>query len=140
MRLDRGQSLILLGTSFDSYLVVLMLWVLLARCFSNLLQLLLLSRQTDRNKDLQILLLRRQLDIARRKLHKPLRLSRAEKFLLALLTAQFKQMTRLPVNQLQYVILIFQPTSVLKWHRELVRRKWLTGSDYEEVVLKSILR
>ena len=140
MRLDRGQSLILLGTSFDSYLVVLMLWVLLARCFSNLLQLLLLSRQTDRTKDLQILLLRRQLDIARRKLDKPLRLSRAEKFLLALLTAQFKQMTRLPVNQLQYVILIFQPTSVLKWHRELVRRKWLTGSDYEEVVLKSILR
>ena len=140
MRLDRGQSLIVLGTSFDSYLKVLMLWFLLARCFSNLLQLLLLSRQTDRTKDLQILLLRRQLDIARRKLDKPLRLSRAEKFLLALLTAQFKQMTRLPVNQLQYVILIFQPTTVLKWHRELVRRKWLTGSDYEEVVLKSILR
>jgi putative transposase len=101
-----------------------MLWFLLARCFSTLLQLLLLSRQTDRSKDLQILLLRRQLDIAQRKLDKPIRLSRTEKFLLALLTVKFKQMTRLSVSQLQDVILIFQPSTVLKWHRELVRRKW----------------
>jgi putative transposase len=101
-----------------------MLWFLLARCFSSLLQLLLLSRQTDRTKDLQILLLRRQLDIAQRKLDKPIRPSRTEKFLFALLTVKFKQMTCLPINKLQDVILILQPITVLKWHRELVRRKW----------------
>lgn len=101
-----------------------MLWFLLTRCFSILLQLLLLSRQTDRIKDLQILLLRHQLDIAQLKFDKPLRPSRTEKFLLALLTVKFKQMTRLPVNKLQDVILIFQPTTVLQWHREMVRRKW----------------
>jgi putative transposase len=101
-----------------------MLWFLFARCFSALLQLLLLSRQTDRSKDLQILLLRRQLDIAQRKLDKPIRPSRTEKFLLALLTVKFKQMTRLPINKLQDVILIIQPTTVLKWHRDLVRKKW----------------
>jgi putative transposase len=44
--------------------------------------------------------------------------------LLALLTVKFKQLTHLSVNKLQDVILIFQPTTVLKWHRQLVRRKW----------------
>jgi putative transposase len=85
---------------------------------------LLLQRQTDRTKDLQILLLRRQLNIARRTLDRPIRPSRTEKFLLALLTVKFKQLTHLSVNKLQDVILIFQPTTVLKWHRQLVRRKW----------------
>lgn len=101
-----------------------MRWYLLGQCFSVLLELLLLSCQTDRAKDLQILLLRRQLAIAQRKLDKPLRPTRHEKFILALLTAKFKSITNHRVTQLQDMIQIFQPATVLKWHRELVRRKW----------------
>jgi hypothetical protein len=38
-------------------------WFLLAQCFSTLIELILLWHQTERAKDLQILLLRRQLTI-----------------------------------------------------------------------------
>jgi hypothetical protein len=40
------------------------------------------------------------------------------------LTAKFKQMTRQTANQLRDVIRIFGPETALRWHRELVRRKW----------------
>jgi len=50
-----------------------MLRLLFAQCFSALLELLLLQRRTDRTKDLQIPLLHHQLDIAQRKLDRPLR-------------------------------------------------------------------
>jgi putative transposase len=101
-----------------------MLWFILAQCFSTLLEIVLLRRQTDRTKDLQILLLRRQLAIVERKLDKPLRVSRAEKFALSLLAVKLKSTTGQTVKQLNDVVRIFQPETVLRWHRELVRRKW----------------
>ena len=33
-------------------------------------------------------------------------------------------MTKQPTTQLQEIIRLLQPETVLKWHRELVRRKW----------------
>ena len=42
-----------------------------------LLELIILSGQSEKNKDLEILLLRRQLAMVERKLDKPLRVSRA---------------------------------------------------------------
>ena len=81
-----------------------MTWFILAQCFSTLLELILLRRQTDRAKDLQILLLRRQLALVERKLDKPLRVSRAEKFTFALLTVQLKRTTGQTVKQLGDVI------------------------------------
>ena len=41
-----------------------------------------------------------------------------------MLLARLKQSTQLPAHQLQDIIRIFQPETVLRWHRELVRRKW----------------
>jgi len=96
---------------------------IIAHCFSLLLELVLLRRQSDQAKDLQILLLRRQLEIVQRKLDQPLRVSRAEKFSLALLTVRLKRVAGQNVRELRDVIRIFQPKTVLKWHRELVRRK-----------------
>jgi putative transposase len=101
-----------------------MRWFIIMHCFSLLLELVLLHRQSDVTKDLQILLLRRQLEIVQRKLDKPLRVSRAEKFSLAILTLHLKRTTGQSVKELSEVIRIFQPETVLKWHRELVRRKW----------------
>lgn len=100
-----------------------MRWFIIAHCCSLLLDLVLLRRQSDQAKDLQILLLRRQLEIVQRKLDKPLRVSRAAKFFLALLTVQLKRITRHSAKELCDVIRIFQPETVLKWHRELVRQK-----------------
>jgi len=124
-----------------------MRWFLLAQCFSTLLELILLRYQTDRAKDLQILLLRRQLALLERKLNKPLRVSRSEKFTLALLASNLKRTPGQNIQQLSDILRIFRPETVLKWHRELVRRKWTyrhraragrprTGAELERLVLQ----
>ena len=103
-----------------------MLWFIPTCCCSLLLELVLLRLQSDQAKDLQILLLRRQLEIVQSKLDKPLRVSRAEKFSLALLNVRLKHITGQSVKELSDVIRIFQPQTVLKWHREL----WFGGSGH----------
>ncbi len=99
-------------------------WFVVAQVFSALLELFILSRQTEQKKDLEILLLRRQLAIVGRKLDKQLRVSRAEKLTLAFLAMKLKASTGQTARQLRSVIRIFQPETVFKWHRELTRRKW----------------
>jgi hypothetical protein len=123
-----------------------MIWSILAQIVSTLLELMLLHRQTEQHKDLQILLLRRQLDIVTCKLDKSPPISRADKFMLALLAFKLKRATRWTVRQFEDVIRIFQPETVLKWHRELVRRKWSyrrqsggrpsTGTDVGQLVIQ----
>ncbi|MFN2150235.1 MAG: helix-turn-helix domain-containing protein, partial [Anaerolineales bacterium] len=75
-------------------------------------------------KDLEILLLRQQLAIMERRLNRPLRSSRIERLTLAVLTNRFKGLSHKTADQLRAVIRIFQPETVLRWHRELVRLKW----------------
>ena len=41
-----------------------------------------------------------------------------------MLATQLKSVTGWPVKQFGKVLLLFQPETVFKWHRELVRRKW----------------
>jgi putative transposase len=102
-----------------------MMWFAIRQILSTVLECLWLWRKTDREKDLEILLLRRQLEIADRARDKPLRVSRAEKLTLAVLTVQLKSVTGWPVQQIGKILRIFQPETVFKWHRELVRRKWM---------------
>jgi hypothetical protein len=99
-------------------------WFIIAHIFSTLIKLISISRKSDQEKDLEILILRHQLAILERKLDKPARPTRAEKLTLAVLFAKLKQVTNSPANQLREIIRIFQPETVLRWHRELVRRKW----------------
>ena len=99
-----------------------MIWFALRQIFSTVLECLWLSRKTNREKDLEILLLRRQLEIVDRARSKPLRVSRAEKLTLAVLAAQLKSITDWPVSQFGKVLRVFQPETVFKWHHELVRR------------------
>src|SRR5258708_9552121 len=88
------------------------------------IECLWVGRKIDREKGLEILLLRRQLDIVGRARVKRLRVSRTEKLILAVLAAQLKVVTGWPVKQFGRVLRIFQSETVFKWHRELVRRKW----------------
>ena len=43
---------------------------------------------------------------------------------LAVLTTKIKRISHQSTNQLRESIRIFQPETILRWHRELVRRKW----------------
>jgi hypothetical protein len=43
---------------------------------------------------------------------------------LATLMDKYKQSTDCARQRLHQVMLIFKPDTVLRWHRELVRRKW----------------
>src|SRR5215475_2167191 len=101
-----------------------MVWFFIMQVFSIVLECLWLGRKTDREKDLEILLLRRQLDIVDRARDKPLRVSRTEKLTLAVLATKLKSVTGWPMKHFGQILRLFQPETVFKWHRELVRRKW----------------
>jgi hypothetical protein len=69
-------------------------------------------------------LLRQQLRIVERKQDRARGLTRAEKLGLAVLTARLKVVTTGGRKRLREVVRLVQPETVLRWHRELVRRKW----------------
>jgi putative transposase len=83
--------------------------------FSFLLDLLHALRRSDPDKTIEVVLLRQQLRLYERQAKQP-RPSRWEKVVLATLAA------RLPT--LSQVGLVFTPATLLRWHREIVRRKW----------------
>jgi hypothetical protein len=91
-----------------------MLWFVIRQSLSTALECVWLWRKTDREKDLEILLLRRQLAIVDRARDKPWRVSPAEKLRLAGLAAQLKSVTGWPVKQFGNVLRIFQPETVFK--------------------------
>lgn len=78
----------------------------------------------NRNKDLEIVILRQQVRIFQRKVKTPLRISDPERIILAILVDKFSQSTKDSRQLLYQAMLIFKPEKVLQWHRELVRRKW----------------
>jgi len=100
-------------------------WFVLAHLVAFLVDLALGTRRHDRDKDLQILVLRHQLRLAQRQCPRPPRLTRGEKLTLAVLTAALARLTTGPRRQLDQYLLLFKPETILKWHRELVRRKWI---------------
>jgi hypothetical protein len=101
-----------------------MTWFLVTHIFAMLLELVGIGRLSEREKDLEILSLRHQLDIIERKQKTPIKPNRAEKMTLAVLTNKLKQITNRSTHQLRDTLRIFQPATVLKWHRQLVQRKW----------------
>jgi len=101
-----------------------MLWSIIGNIFSVLLSLVRVSRLSENDKDLEIIILRHQLDVMARKQKQPIRPNRAEKATLAILTGQLKKNTKRTIRQLGDVIRIVRPETVIRWHRELVRRKW----------------
>ena len=94
-------------------------------CFTTLIFDVFASiRLAPDEKDLQLALLRQQLRVLERKAKTKPRVSRPEKLMLVALTTQFQAQTQRWQQRLRDVVLLVQPETVLKWHRELVRRKW----------------
>ena len=100
-------------------------WFIFAHIFSTILSLIQVRRLADKDKDLEIGILRHQLAVMTRLHAKPVKPNRAEKMTLAMLTKKLKQSTNRSASQLRGVIRIIQPDTVLRWHRELARRKWI---------------
>ncbi len=101
-----------------------MAWFILKHIFSIIISFLQISRLSTLEKDLEILILRQQLAIAHRKIKSPIRPNRVEKLTLTVLTIKLKQISHYSTQELRKVIRIFQPETILRWHRELVRIKW----------------
>jgi putative transposase len=99
-------------------------WFMLAHFVAFLVDLFSARRADDRDKDVQILVLRHQVRLLQRQCPRPPRLTRGEKLTLAVLTAALARLTAGPRHQLDRYVLLFKPDTILKWHRELIRRKW----------------
>src|SRR6266516_8044146 len=98
----RTRRLVLEGLSFAYWIV------------RRLLELLILFGRSERAKELEILVLRHELQVLRRQVGRP-RLRSADRVLLA----AFGQL--LPRGRRSFLV---QPATLLRWHRDLVRRRW----------------
>jgi hypothetical protein len=85
---------------------------------SNAFAVLRLLPMSDRDKDIEILALRHQIGVLQRQLGATrLRFEPADRALLAALLAP------LPRQTLRRLRLIVRPDTVLRWHRDLLRRR-----------------
>jgi hypothetical protein len=75
-------------------------------------------------KDHEIIMLRQQVRILQRTTSSSPRISKPEKLILTAIANQMKQSTIGFHNRLRRCLLVFKPDTLLKWHRELVKRKW----------------
>ncbi|HET8632354.1 MAG TPA: hypothetical protein VFL91_33430 [Thermomicrobiales bacterium] len=101
-----------------------MFWFVFTHFVAFLVDLVLGMRPGNRDKDLQILVLRHQVRLLQRQRPRPPRLTRGEKLTLAVLTTALARLTAGPRHQLDQYLLLFKLDTILKWHREMVRRKW----------------
>jgi putative transposase len=92
---------------------------------SRTMSLLRLSRRESWWKDAEILMLRHQLSIALREQPRAhARLTWPDRAWLALLAGT------LPIDRLAAMRLIVTPGTVLRWHRDIVRRRWARRSRH----------
>ncbi len=99
-------------------------WFMLANIFSALLALIRISFSSDPEKDLEILIVRQQMNLLRRKQDQTVKPDRVDKMILSVLAARWKLISGQSTTRLRRSIRIFQVETVLGWHGELVRRKW----------------
>jgi putative transposase len=77
--------------------------------------------RTNRDKEIEILVLRHQLMVLQRQAPKPV-FTRADRLLLAGL------LHRLPMDRLRHLVLLVRPDTILRWHRDLMRRHHAAAS------------
>jgi putative transposase len=83
---------------------------------SSVFTLMRLLPMSDTDKDIEILILRHQLTILQRQTSRP-RLAPADRVLLAAL------LHRIPRAKLRRLRLIVAPDTIMRWHRDLIRRR-----------------
>jgi hypothetical protein len=124
-----------------------MVCFMLATLLSWLVDLATLRVQSDRDKELEILLLRRPLTILQRSQPRLPRLTCWEKLGLAVLGGKLRSLPTAARSRVRASLRLVRPATVLRWHRELVRRKWTVrqprpagrppiGTDLEGLILR----
>ena len=109
-----------------------MFWFVLTHFVAFFVDLVVGTRPGDRDRDRRILVLRHQVRLLQRQRPRPPRLTRGEKLTLAVLTAAPARLTAGPRSQFDQNLLLFKPDTILKWHRELVRRTWTYRRTYRD--------
>src|SRR5437763_1880201 len=100
-----------------------MYWSAITQLVAVLLDVFMARRQPACAKDLEIAVLRHQLRMLERRRRRP-RLSRWERLTLALLATKLRHLTSDARERLSRCLVLVDPATVLRWHRDLVRRKW----------------
>ena len=85
--------------------------------FSKLLGWMVLRTRSDTSKEIEILVLRHQLAVLQRRTPRP-RMSWTDRAVIAALTRLLPVRRRLG--------LLVTPSTILRWHRQLVARRWTT--------------
>src|SRR5262245_14412337 len=101
-----------------------MFFTIVGQLFSFVFDLLFLLPPSEPEKNLELLLLRQQLRILQRTHRRPPRLSLWEKLPLSVLVAKLARSSSESRTKLAQSLVLFTPETVLRWHRDLVRRKW----------------
>jgi putative transposase len=83
---------------------------------TNTFALLRLLPMSDRDKDIEILALQHQLLVLQRRVGKPA-FTTTDRVVLAGLLHQ------LPMDKLRHLLLLVRPDTVLRWHRDLIKRR-----------------
>jgi chemotaxis regulatin CheY-phosphate phosphatase CheZ len=91
-----------------------MFWFCKWEVVSTLIELIRLGRRSESDKDLEILLLRRQLAIYERRQERAPHLSRGEKLTLVVLATQLKDKTGRTIKTMDDVIRMVKPARTLK--------------------------
>jgi putative transposase len=81
-----------------------------------------LSRREEMWKTAEILILRHQLSVLQRRQPRRLKLHWADRALLATLLGV------IPKARRQGLRLLITPDTIVRWHRDIVRRRWAAGS------------
>src|SRR6266511_6272293 len=82
----------------------------------RLLELMVLRRRSERETEIEILLLRHQLRVLERQVARP-PLTPADRALLA-------AFSRVLPRRASKTSLLWKPATLMRWHRELVARRW----------------
>src|SRR5690349_17067317 len=99
-------------------------WSVVMQVLILVLDLVTARRRDDRAKDLEIALLRQQLLLLQRQQTRPPRLSRWDRAVLAAVAHRLSSLARTARRPWQQSLLLVTPATVLRWHRQLVRRTW----------------
>jgi hypothetical protein len=95
-------------------------FALLLAALALVLDLLHAATRGRRDLAVEVVALRQQVRLYQRQAHRAPCLSRWDKVLLAAILTRYRALAS--------AVVIVQPDTVIRWHREIVRRKWTLGN------------
>jgi putative transposase len=104
---------------------VFVLYAIVTYFLACLVDLLTAKWMSENEKDIEIALLRQQLRIVERRQERGPHIPRWQKVPLVVLANRLIEQSQQAREKLEANILLFRPATLIKWHREAVRRKWI---------------